>query len=286
MTANTTGVRIILGLLLSGALPGCGVFEEVLFPPGAKTEIRNSSSLVSFLYPEGVEFPTANSIPQLRIPLRVGLAFLPTQSSGTALGEAQKQELLERIRQRFLSRQFVKDIVIIPDYYLASAHGFSGLEGVQRLYGVDVMALVSYDQVTHTDQNKLSMGYLTIVGAYVLRGNTQDFATLVDLAVVDPATRSLLLRAGGTHAWHDTTTLVDADRNARKGSSDGFDQATHQMIENFDMALTGFESDVRAGTARVKIVERSAATGGSGALGGPELICLLALALRRRSGGL
>ncbi len=105
---------------------------------------------------------------------------------------------------------------------MSSARGFAGLEGVQRLYNIDLMALVSYDQVTHTDDNKLSLGYLTIVGAYVLRGSSHDTATLVDLAVVDPATRSLVLRAGGTSVSHDNSTLVDIERDSRRASAEGF----------------------------------------------------------------
>jgi rhombotail lipoprotein len=57
------------------------------------------------------------------------------------------------------------------------------------------MALVSYDQVTYTEDNKWPVGYLTIVGAYIVKGMINDTTTLVDLAVVDPKTRSLLLRA-------------------------------------------------------------------------------------------
>ena len=80
--------------------------------------------------------------------------------------------------------KFVADIVVIPDYYLQGKAGFEGLEGVQRLYGIDLMALVSYDQVAHEDDNNWSLGYVTIVGAYVLKGTRHDISTLVDLAVV------------------------------------------------------------------------------------------------------
>jgi rhombotail lipoprotein len=36
---------------------------------------------------------------------------------------------------------------------------------VQRLYSLDLTALVSYDQVTNADSINCSLGYLTIVGA-------------------------------------------------------------------------------------------------------------------------
>jgi rhombotail lipoprotein len=246
--------------------------------------------LVNFLYPDGKPPPAANTIPELHVPLRVGLAFLPSQAATgpAALDAAQKQVLLERIRQRFSSRKFVSEIVVVPDYYLANARGFAGLDGVQRLYNVDLMALVSYDQVTHTDDNKLSLGYLTIVGAYILRGSSQDTATLVDLAVIDPATRSLVLRAGGTHTWHGTSTLIDADRNSREESAAGFDKATDEMIGNFDAALTAFEADVHDGKANVRVVARGArsgASGGGGTVDLWELLALLSLATFRMSRG-
>jgi rhombotail lipoprotein len=245
----------------------------------------NSSSLVEFLYPEGVP-PPADTVPELRIPLRVGLAILPPKQNNTvtALDAQQRLDLLERIRERFRSRQFVGDISVIPDYYLTTARGFAGLAGIQRLQNFDVIALVSYDQVTRENDNKLSLGYLTIVGAYILPGTSRDTTTLMDLAVVDPATRSLVLRAGGTASAHGVSTLVDVNRDARKASVSGFDAATAQLIENFDVALTGFEKDVRAGKANVRVVNRSGASGGAGAFGGLDaavLALLLFAALRR-----
>ncbi len=85
-----------------------------------------------------------------RIPFRncgfhcgVGLAILPPRnnSPAVALDAQQRLDLLEKIRQRFSSRQFVSDISIIPDYYLATARGFAGLAGIQRLQNFDVIAL-------------------------------------------------------------------------------------------------------------------------------------------------
>lgn len=272
---------LIAGLGACALLSGCALLEHTVCMPNCTSQQRHTSSLVNFLYPDGNPVPPANTVPELHVPLRVGLAFLPSQagSGPAAIDAAQKQELLERIRQRFASRKFVSEIVIIPDYYLTGERGFAGLDGVQRLYNIDVMALVSYDQVTHTDDNRLSLGYLTIVGAYVLPGSSQSSATLVDLAVVDPATRSLILRAGGTWSSHGTSTLIEADRNARKASAEGFAAATDQMIANFDAALTGFENDVHEGKANLRIVTGSTSGSRGGGAAGPwELAGLLGLA--------
>ena len=256
--------------------------------PNCSSHARNSSSLVDFLYPHGAAPPQQDAIPQLRIPLRVGLVFLPSNDFDATggLDAAHREALLERIRQRFSSRKFVAEIVVIPDYYLKGRSGFAGLEGVQRLYGVDVMALVSYDQVVHTDENNWSLGYLTIVGAYVLKGSRHDVSTLVDLAVVDPVSRSLVLRAGGTSTGHGNTTWIDAQRETRGAAVDGYDAAADQMIEHFDAALTKFEADVRSGNAAVKVVRKNDAGrsggGGGGALSWPFILALLALVTFRR----
>jgi rhombotail lipoprotein len=265
---------ILTGCADLSCLMGCG-----------GTRSHNASSLVDFLYPDGRMPPeSASTMPQLAIPLRVGLAFLPSANTAATAGldEAHKQQLLDRIKQRFASRRFVSEIVLIPDYYLTGHRGFAGLEGVQRLYNLDVVALVSFDQETHLDSNDWSLAYLTIIGSYVVKGTRHDVSTLVDLAVIDPTTRRLVIRAGGTDLRHGNTTLIDAGRKTREADSDGFSAATDQMIEHFDDALTKFEADVKSGAAPVRVVSRNEPghAGGGGALDGWFLAVLLVLAGR------
>jgi rhombotail lipoprotein len=255
------------GLALS--VSACGLLERAACDPHCRPSSRSSSSLVEFLYPKGNEPPRQDAVPELHLPLRVGLAFLPARGGEIALDAAHQEQLLERIRRRFSDRHFVSEIVVIPDYYLANRRGFEGLQGVQRLYGVDVMALVSYDQALHEDNSSWSLGYLTIVGAFVLKGDRHDLSTLVDLAVVDPVSRSLVLRAGGVDVRHGSSTLVDEEHASREAGLQSFSAATDQMIDHFDVALTHFESEVRAGRANVRLVDKlksAQGQGGGGAL--------------------
>jgi rhombotail lipoprotein len=268
-------VMVIFGLSGCASLP-CF--------PNCQRHAQNSTSLVDFLYPNGAVPPAQDAQPQLHLPLRVGLAFLPSNSAApSVLDAARKEALMQEIRKRFISRKFIAEIVVIPDYYLQGRSGFEGLQGVQRLYGIDLMALVSYDQVAHEDDNHWSLGYITIVGAYVLKGTRHDVSTLVDLAVVDPATRSLVLRAGGFDTRHGTVALIDENRRLRETSTEGFTAATAQMIDHFDSALTAFESDVREGKANVKVVSnsRGSVRGGGGSLNSLSLLFLLAVAAMR-----
>lgn len=263
---------------LAVAVSGCSILDHAFCASSCGSQSHSSSSLVSFLYPEGKMPPREDTIPELRVPLRVGLAFLPSQT-GQSIGElpaSAREELMERIKKRFADRKFVSEIVTIPDYYLKNAKGYEGLQGVQRLYNVDIMALVSYDQVAHLDDNSWSLGYVTIVGAYVLKGSRHDITTLIDLAVIDPTSRSLVLRAGGTDSRHGNTTLVEQDREARTSATESFSAATDVMIDNFDGALRKFESDVKDGKANVKIVNRnSQRTASAGGGGGGSINALL-----------
>ncbi|HEX4618144.1 MAG TPA: rhombotarget lipoprotein [Steroidobacteraceae bacterium] len=274
-------LRIVCAMLAAASLAGCALLGVPPCAPDCTASHHSSSSLVEFLYPDGHAPPPENSMPELHVPLRVGLAFLPGRGvPGAGPDAAQRAELLERIRSRFSDRKFVSEIVIIPDYYLSSQRGFAGLEAVQRLYSVDLMALVSYDQVTHQDENEWSLGYLTIVGAYLLKGSRYDVSTLIDLAVVDPATRSLVLRAGGVDTRHGNTTLIDQQHQAREAGSIGFTAASEQMMGHFDAALSAFEAEVRAGRANVRVVHKGGA-GGGGALTWPWIVALLGVVVAR-----
>lgn len=135
----------------------------------------------------------------------------------------------------------------------------------------------------HQDVNAWSLAYWTIAGAHVIKGNRYDVATLVDLAVVDPATRSLVLRAGGTDTGHGNATMIAEPRELRASSEAGFTAATNQMIGHFDVALDQFQAQVRAGKAPVRVVSRSgsATKGGAGSFDWIDLMLLLPFAILR-----
>ncbi len=275
----------VLVVVAGSALSGCTVMEGLLCQPHCEERSRNSSSLVGFLYPNGEAPPRDDAVPELELPLRVGLTMLPASGNAPGLDVAARADLLDRVRQRFETRKFIAEIVVIPDYYLATAtssgadtrgSGFDSLAGLQRLYDLDVLALVSHDQVTHSDENSLAVTYLTIVGAYLFPASRHEVTTLVDLAVVDPKTRSLLLRAGGTDSQSRTTTLADKAVTSRSSQGKSFASAGDQMIEHFDVALKQFEENVRSGKARVRVTRQQASAGGSGGGGSIDGVLIVA----------
>lgn len=257
------------------ALSGCGSMSH---HSGAK----QAGSIVDYLYPDAKEAPTMQAtVTQLRPPVRVGIAFAPSAAYGS-LPEATKQKLLERVKSSFSQYEFIGDIQIIPGQYLRPKGGFDNLDQVARLFNVEVVALVSYDQVQFKDASALSVLYWTIVGAYVIRGDKYDVQTLVDAAVFDVKSRKLLFRAPGTSQVKGSATMVGFSERTRAAQAEGYDQAIAQMIPQLQAELSNFRERIKS-DAGFKVVNKEGYKGGGG-LGWPEAVLGLMLAMGAYAG--
>lgn len=267
----------ILGIALL-LLTGCSGFWQSLAYDSSRQGV--SSSLVDFLYPRGEKPPEQDqAIPRLQLPLRVGLAFVPGNLH-KGLSEGRKVELLNRVKQAFEQREFIAKIEVVPESYLRNGRGFDTVDQVARLYGLDVMALVSYDQVVYSEDTTASLLYWTIVGAYVIKGSSNDVDTFVDTAVFDVASRKLLFRAPGTDHLEGKSTLVGSVEAVRKGQEAGFANAMADMTRNLEQALDEFVLRVKQEQV-AEVSYRKGYSGGGGAFG-VALLLLLAIPLVRR----
>jgi len=240
-------------------------------------QTRAKSSVVDYLYPKSANTLIAPSVPTLNLPLKVGIAFVPDQqiqhrghnpwtgriSGGSTLSETTKSRLLEKVAANFRELAFVSDIQVIPSDYLTPEGGFSNLQQIQTMYGIDVIALVSYDQVQFTDEGFLSLTYWTIVGAYVVSGEKNDTSTMLDTVVYDIKSKKMLFRAPGTSIVKGSSTPVNLSEELRKDSIKGFEAAAEKMTTNLDLQLTLFRDKLKREPEQVKIVHRSGYSGGA-----------------------
>jgi len=206
-----------------------------------------SSSLMDFLYPnKESRSEHIPELPVLKLPVRVGLAFVPSKDGRSGgLHSKDQIELLEKVKLSFLQYDYIDRIEVIPSTYLQGGEGFDTLDQVARLYDIDVMALVSYDQVTQSHENKAALLYWTIVGMYVIPGNENSIQTFVDTAVFDVKSKKMLFRAPGINKIEETTTAVGIDETLTKKSLDGFGLAVTDMTTNLNAELTRFETRVK-----------------------------------------
>ncbi len=269
----------------------------VLISGCAGQQTRTKSSVVDYLYPKGSEVVIQPSVPTLRLPLKVGIAFVPEQStssygrniwtgktgSGAALTSATKTELLEKVASNFRELEFVSNIEVIPSEYLTANGGFSNLAQIQTMYGIDVIALVSYDQVQFTDEGFLSLTYWTIIGAYVVSGEKNDTSTMLDTVVYDITSKKMLFRAPGTSVVKGSATPINLSEELRADSIKGFNLAADKMTENLKIQLDSFKEKIKQEPEQVKIVHSSSYSGGMGAISFYELAIFLLVAATIRN---
>ncbi len=252
------GLVTVLALLVAG----CTSFWQMGNEFG--TRQGQSSSLVDYLYPAGEKPPTPTSVvPHLSVPLRVGIAFVPGRPGTKGISEATRIELLEGVKQAFTEREYIAHIEVIPENYLRSSKGVTGMQQVARLYGVDVMALVSYDQVATTEDNSASFLYWTIVGAYVIKGTENEIQTFVDTAVFDVDTARLLFRAPGVDKARKRSTAIEAGEAVRKTSDTSFAAAVSDMTDNLSLELETFRTRIKEDPQVAQVSYKEGWGGGS-----------------------
>ncbi len=282
MDIKTITKTLILIVIASIFLAGCLGYQT-----------RLKSSVVDYLYPNESDAKIKPSIPVLNIPVNVGIAFVPEQteirrsSSGLwsskpgvgVLSEATKAELLEKVAANFRGLNYVDEIEVIPTAYLTPGGGFSNLEQIRTMYGIDIIALVSYDQIQFTDEGFLSLTYWTIIGAYIIAGEKNDTQTMLDTAVYDIKSKKMLLRAPGTSNIKGRSTIVNLSEELRNDSLQGFEEAATDMISNLGIQLEKLKEKIRRAPEKIKVINSVKSTdsrggGGSGAGGIVEILIM------------
>ncbi|MDP2562446.1 rhombotarget lipoprotein [Psychrobium sp. 1_MG-2023] len=239
-----------------------------------------SSSLMDFLYPDkNSRSEHKPELPTLRLPVTVGIAFVPSsQWARDGLHSKDQVELLNKVKKSFLKYDYIDRIEVIPSTYLRGGEGFTTLAQVARLYDVDVMALVSYDQVTQSIENSAGLLYWTIAGMYVIPGNENSVQTFVDTAVFDVKSTKMLFRAPGINKLSERSTAIGIDETLAEKSREGFDLAVTDMSANLELELSNFKQRVKQ--EKIANVERREGYSG-GAMGSTLLLLGLLLLVNR-----
>ncbi|QSX40334.1 rhombotarget lipoprotein [Shewanella cyperi] len=267
--------RIVIILIGLALLTSCSAF--VSQNTGKRTL---SSSMMDYLYPDKDSRTRQQpEIPLLSLPVKVGLAFVPSSGWQEGIHAKDQLELLEKVKAAFTQYDYIDRIEVIPSTYLKNGKGFATLEQVGRLYDVDVMALVSYDQVTQSVENNAALLYWTIVGMYVIPGNENSVQTFVDTAVFDIKSQKMLFRAPGISKLDKRTTAVGVDETLSEKSLEGFNLAVADMTTNLDAELARFKTRVK----EEKIAKVEKRHGYSGGAIGLSILLLGLVATRRKA---
>jgi rhombotail lipoprotein len=261
---------IALLVLAIGSLSGCAAWVK-------QRQEHRAASVVDYLFPEATQAPQIEvATTTLRPPIRVGIAFVPGGQWDAGISEATKMELLERVKAAFAQYSYIGSIEVIPSNYLRARGGFDNLDQVAHLFNVEVVALLSYDQLQFNDTNSFAVLYWTIVGAYVIHGDKYDVQTLIDATVFDVASRKMLFRAPGSSRVKGSASMASFTERSRRAQSNGYSAAVDELIPQLQHALDDFRERMKHDVS-VR-VENKALYKGGGDLGWLGLLLMLMLA--------
>ncbi len=257
----------ITGLLL---LSGC-------VSPSQRTQRHQATSVVQFLYPDQSPLITP-STPTLRLPLRVGIAFVPVGKSkhgnnAHPLDETRQQQLMQAVSAEFKNLPFVQGIEHIPGSYLRPEGSFTNLDQLKSMFGVDVIVLLSTDQTQNTGSNRWSFAYWSIVGLYFIEAERNDTHTMLDATVYDIASRKLLFRAPGINTVKHHSAPVYTNEELRRDPDARYTAAAAALTQNLKTELEAFKVRIKEAPEEIKIERRPGYTGG----GSLDALCALGL---------
>jgi rhombotail lipoprotein len=209
-------------------------------------KLSQSGSVVDYLYSGKAEQHVMKpELATLKLPVRVGIAFVPSPAWGQHVPEGEQIRMLNKVKDAFTQHTFLGSIEVFPSSYLRTQGGFSDLEQAARLFKVDVVALLSYDQIQFNDTNTLSVLYWTLIGAYMVHGDQYDINTMLEAAVFDVQSHKLLFRAPGVSTVKGSAAMAKFNEQARAARLDGFNKALDALIPNLQKELESFRRQVK-----------------------------------------
>jgi rhombotail lipoprotein len=236
---NLSRALLLTLLLVAPGLGGCVAIQ-----------VHRRASALDYLYPQGRLEAPAGEV-KLQIPLRVGVAFAPGGfDPGGAFSEPQRREILKRVATAFKDVSEVQFVEVLPTHNLSDRGGFENLDETAGMYGMSLVALVSYDQIQFQTPRRISLLYWTLIGAYFVEGEQLETHTLLDANVFDLASRAMLFSGSGSSIVRDHSTPIEIGEKQRASSVLGFEQATDELISNLRISLDVFREHAKQGTVR------------------------------------
>ena len=238
MMTNRFKSLALLGAICLGIVPlsGCGHYTT-----------QRTSNILTYLYPgETQPVEISNTVqPNIPLPLKFGIAFVPESRTTTGrvdtkiepLTEKHKMEMMHELSSALRQYPYIVGVEEIPSTYLKVGGSFANLDQIRTMTGVDVIGLVSYDQIQFTDRGLVSLLYWTGIGWYFVPGEKNDTNTMMDAALYHVPTRKPLLRATGQSGVYRYSTPMNQSQNLRENSEHGFKEALHMLAENFKAQL-------------------------------------------------
>jgi len=230
MRTILTAVCISLTLCLGSACAG-----------PVKT-VQKQSTLATYLFGGTAPQGPLQKVP-LKLPARVGVAFVPGDPATQNIPDTTKKYVIEAVRSQLAKHtKYVAGAQSIPALYLTPKGGVCNLEQVARQFDVDVIVLLGASQFQKHERNSLAAFLdLTVIGAFIIPGNTVDTATVLEAAVYHVPSRALVFRSDGADQKRSRSTRFGANQSAQNDAVSSIEEASKKLVVAIADALVNFE---------------------------------------------
>ena len=221
--------------------------------PSKQPYTHYKTSIIRFLGPvENTPEKQEVTEPTITVPLKAGIAFVPSMDFGS-FPEKERMSLMQEFASEFKKYTFVESIELIPSLYLEEEGGFSNLDRLSELFGIDIIMLLSCDQSQFKDSGAWSIMYWTVIGAYTVKGEKNDTHTLIDASLFHIPSRKMLFRAAGINHIKSKATPINLTEQMRTDSLDGYQQARIDLTKKLKEKLYVFRKMIRSSSGPFKL---------------------------------
>lgn len=235
---KTKRITLLITLLISLlASAGCATFRADVHT------VQKQSNLADFLFGGKAPQKPAQKAP-LTIPAKVGVTFVPDDPATKNIPDTTKIEVIESVRSQLVKHtKYIASAQSIPPMYLTPKGGIGNLEQVARQFDVDVIVILGANQFQKYERNPFAAFMdITIIGAFVIPGNTVDTSTVLEAAVYHVPSRALIFRTDGTNETSSRSTFYNSFRSAQNAAVNSIEEASKKLVISIGKALMHFEN--------------------------------------------
>lgn len=220
--------------------------------------IQRQSNLGTFLFGGNEPSRPAQKVP-LTLPARVGVTFAPGDPASANIPETTKKEVIESVRSQLAKHtKYVAAAFSIPPTYLIPKGGVSNLEEIARQFDVDVIVILGANQFQKHERNPLAAFMdITIIGAFIIPGNTVDTSTVLEAAIYHVPSRALIFRTDGVDEKSSRSTGVGSSQAAQNDAVSSIEEASKKLVVSIGQALVGFEKFDVSKAAEIRPIANS-----------------------------
>jgi len=232
--------------------PGCA-------HSGSVRTVQRQSNLATFLFGGNTPQSPVQKVP-LTLPARVGVTFVPGDPASAGIPDTTKKEVIEAVRSQLAKHsRYVAGAQTIPPMYLTPKGGVNNLEQVARQFDVDVIVIMGANQFQKHERNPLAAFMdITLVGSFIIPGNTVDTSTVLEAAVYHVPSRALIFRTDGADKKSSRSTQFGSARSAQNDAVSSIEDASKKLVVSIADALVGFEKFDVAQASEIRPIESGA----------------------------